>query len=40
MGSRSLLRLRSGTLTYDAAAITTLGRYVLSPYAVFGRARY
>ncbi|MGT2511619.1 bifunctional glycoside hydrolase 114/ polysaccharide deacetylase family protein [Cupriavidus basilensis] len=33
-GSRSLLRLRSGTLTYDAAAITPWGGYVLSPYAV------
>jgi len=33
-GYRSLLRLRSGTLTYDAAAITPWGGYVLGPYAV------
>ena len=33
-GFRSLLRLRSGTLTYDAAAITPWGGYVLGPYAV------
>lgn len=33
-GSRSLLRLRSGTLTYDAAAITPWGGYAMGPYAV------
>lgn len=33
-GFRSLLRLRSGTLTYDAAAITPWGGYVMGPYAV------
>lgn len=33
-GYRSLLRMRSGTLTYDAAAITPWGGYVLGPYAV------
>lgn len=33
-GFRSLLRLNSGTLTYDAAAITPWGGYVLGPYAV------
>ncbi|PVY77125.1 hypothetical protein C7414_10865 [Cupriavidus alkaliphilus] len=33
-GFRTLLRLRSGTLTYDAAAITPWGGYVLGPYAV------
>lgn len=33
-GNRSLLRLRSGTLTYDAAAITPWGGYVLGPYTV------
>ncbi len=32
--SRSLLRLRSGTLTYDAAAITPWGGYAMGPYAV------
>lgn len=32
--TRSLLRLRSGTLTYDAAAITPWGGYVTNPYAV------
>lgn len=33
-GTRSLLRLRAGTLTYDAAAITSWGGYVTGPYAV------
>ncbi|MDF3839679.1 hypothetical protein P3W85_43100, partial [Cupriavidus basilensis] len=33
-GFRSLLRLHSGTLNYDAAAITPWGGYVLGPYAV------
>jgi len=33
-GGRSLLRLRSGALTYDAAAIMPWGGYVLGPYAV------
>ncbi|AVA34819.1 hypothetical protein RN01_05875 [Cupriavidus sp. SHE] len=32
--TRTLLRLRSGTLTYDAAAITAWGGYVMGPYAV------
>lgn len=32
--TRSLLRLRAGTLTYDAAAITPWGGYVMGPYAV------
>lgn len=32
--TRSLLRLRSGTLTYDAAAITPWGGFVLSPFSV------
>ncbi|WP_354686311.1 bifunctional glycoside hydrolase 114/ polysaccharide deacetylase family protein [Cupriavidus necator] len=32
--SRSLLRLRSGSVTYDAAAITPWGGYAISPYAV------
>jgi len=32
--TRSLLRLRTGTLTYDAAAITPWGGYVTAPYAV------
>ncbi|MBV8271713.1 MAG: bifunctional glycoside hydrolase 114/ polysaccharide deacetylase family protein [Cupriavidus sp.] len=35
-GYRSLLRLRSGTLTYDAAAIAPWGGYVLQPYGVRG----
>ncbi len=33
--TRSLLRLRSGTLTFDAAAITPWGGYVTAPYAVY-----
>ncbi|RLK39275.1 hypothetical protein C7417_2808 [Cupriavidus plantarum] len=33
-GARSLLRLKSGTLTYDAAAIMPWGGYVMGPYAV------
>lgn len=32
--TRSLLRMRSGTLTFDAAAITPWGGYVTGPYAV------
>lgn len=32
--ARSLLRLKSGTLTYDAAAIMPWGGYVMGPYAV------
>lgn len=32
--ARSLLRLRSGSLTWDAAAITPWGGYVMGPYAV------
>jgi len=33
-GTRSLLRLRAGDLTYDAAAIMPWGGYVTAPYAV------
>lgn len=32
--TRSLMRMRSGTLTFDAAAITPWGGYVTGPYAV------
>ncbi|MHA7684186.1 bifunctional glycoside hydrolase 114/ polysaccharide deacetylase family protein [Cupriavidus sp. PET2-C1] len=38
-GSRTLLRLRAGALTYDAAAITPWGGYVLGPYAVMADFR-
>ncbi len=38
-GSRTLLRLRAGALTYDAAAITRWGGYVLGPYAVMADFR-
>lgn len=33
-GARSLLRLRTGNLTYDGAAITSWGGYAVNPYAV------